>query len=139
MPIFGATFFLPIDESSGENDDSDLSKKFVYWLCIQCGEVYTTKEKFKCNHNSFIRIQKQEESEEREDQIPRCSTCSYQAPDPVREVIHGTDGPHAVIATTLYQELPESRKKILAFADGRQEAAFFAWYLENSYKDLLRP
>jgi len=57
--------------------------------------------------------------------------------DPVREVIHGTDGPHAVIATTLYQKLPEERRKVLAFADGRQEAAFFAWYLENSYKDIL--
>jgi hypothetical protein len=26
---------------------------------------------------------------------------------------------------------------VLAFADGRQEAAFFAWYLEESYKDIL--
>ncbi|HAR40687.1 MAG TPA: hypothetical protein DCR68_05000 [Coprothermobacter sp.] len=25
---------------------------------------------------------------------------------------------------------------MLAFADGRQEAAFFAWYLENSYNDI---
>ena len=45
----------------------------------------------------------------------------------VREIIHGTDGPHAVIATTLFRNLPERRRKILAFADGRQEAAFFAW------------
>jgi len=55
----------------------------------------------------------------------------------VREVTHGADGPNAVIATTLYQHLPEGRKKVLAFADGRQQAAFFAWYLEDSYKDIL--
>jgi hypothetical protein len=55
----------------------------------------------------------------------------------VREVVHGTDGPHAVIATTLYQTLPKDSRKVLAFADGRQEAAFFAWYLEDSYKDIL--
>jgi len=54
----------------------------------------------------------------------------------VREVVHGTDGPHAVIATTLHQNLPADRKKVLAFADGRQEAAFFAWYLEKSYEDI---
>src|SRR5581483_648527 len=68
-----------------------------------------------------------------------CGNCDYTAAgrDPVREVIHGTDGPHVVIATTLYQHLPEERKKMLAFADGRQEAAFFAWYLEDSYRDLL--
>ena len=88
-------------------------------------------------HNTNILLQKQAGAEEREDQIPRCAVCGYQAPDPVREVVHGTDGPHAVIATTLYQELPKARKKILAFADGRQEAAFFAWYLEDSYKHIL--
>ncbi|NQT84567.1 DUF1998 domain-containing protein [bacterium] len=71
--------------------------------------------------------------------MARCGVCGYNAAgrDPVREVIHGTDGPHAVVATTLYQKLPEKRKKVLAFADGRQKAAFFAWYLENSYKDIL--
>lgn len=42
-----------------------------------------------------------------------------------------------MIATTLYRELPENRRKVLAFADGRQEAAFFAWYLEHSYRDIL--
>lgn len=42
-----------------------------------------------------------------------------------------------MIATTLYQILPETRKKVLAFVDGRQEAAFFAWYLEDSYKNIL--
>jgi hypothetical protein len=42
-----------------------------------------------------------------------------------------------VIATTLHRNLPNERKKVLAFADGRQEAAFFAWYLQDSYKDIL--
>jgi len=42
-----------------------------------------------------------------------------------------------VIATTLYRALPKTRKKLLAFADGRQDAAFFAWYLEDSYRNIL--
>ncbi len=102
-----------------------------------CGEIRLHPKQLHCDHNAQILLQKQEGAEEREDQVPRCTVCAYQAPDPVREVVHGTDGPHAVIATTLYQNLPEARKKVLAFADGRQEAAFFAWYLEDSYKDIL--
>jgi len=30
-----------------------------------------------------------------------------------------------------------TERKCSAFADGRQEAAFFAWYLEDSYRDIL--
>ncbi|MFQ5600825.1 MAG: Zn-binding domain-containing protein [Candidatus Krumholzibacteriia bacterium] len=54
----------------------------------------------------------------------------------MRELTHGTDGPNAVIATTLHELLPEERRKVLAFADGRQEAAFFAWYMEDTYEAI---
>ena len=56
--------------------------------------------------------------------------------DPVREIVHGSDGPNAVIATALHELLPENGRKVLAFADSRQEAAFFAWYAEDSYRKL---
>lgn len=134
---FGATFFLPAGDQSADDEDTDGRDNESYRLCGRCGEIRRYPEELKCNHNAGILLQKQAGAEEREDQIPRCAVCGYQAPDPVREVVHGTDGPHAVIATTLYQNLPESRRKVLAFADGRQEAAFFAWYLEDSYKDIL--
>ncbi len=134
---FGATFFLPLDDLSGDGDDDDKRDTQGYKLCGRCGEIRRSTEQLRCGHGAAMLVQKQAGAEEREDQIPRCAVCGYQAPDPVREVVHGTDGPHAVIATTLYQELPEARRKVLAFADGRQEAAFFAWYLENSYRDIL--
>jgi hypothetical protein len=139
-PDFGATFFLPTDgQAAGDEDDEgeDQGSTENYRLCVRCGEIRRCPDQTKCNHGKSILLQRQAGAEEREDQIPRCAVCGYQAPDPVREVVHGTDGPHAVIATTLYQSLPESRRKVLAFADGRQEAAFFAWYLEDSYKDIL--
>jgi hypothetical protein len=140
---FGATFFRPIendkDEVDEEEDNGETNSRQVYQLCVQCGEVHPGK--LPCGHDHSIRVVKEESSpdEDRADQIARCSACGYNAAgrDPVREVVHGTDGPHAVIATTLFQILPEKQKKILAFADGRQEAAFFAWYLEDSYKDIL--
>ncbi|MEM3402607.1 MAG: DEAD/DEAH box helicase, partial [Candidatus Hadarchaeales archaeon] len=139
---FGATFLRPIEndeEASEDDEDGGTKGKAVFYLCIQCGEARRSRPT--CGHNRFIRVVKEDasEDEDRADQLAKCGACGYSAAgrDPVREVVHGTDGPHAVIATTLYQSLPEERKKVLAFADGRQEAAFFAWYLEDSYRDVL--
>lgn len=140
-PDFGATFFRPIENIVNEvNEDNETERK-IFRLCIECGvmvQVNRIQSELRCGHTNTILVEQQQEgAEEREDQVPKCGVCGYRGPDPVREVVHGTDGPHAVIATTLYQKLPEGRRKVLAFADGRQEAAFFAWYLENSYKDIL--
>lgn len=140
---FGATFFRPIendkDEGDKEEDNGETNREQVFQLCVQCGEVHPGRPQ--CGHDNLIRVIKEEppSDEDRADQMAKCGACGYNAAgrDPVREVVHGTDGPHAVIATTLYQALPEKRKKVLAFSDGRQEAAFFAWYLEDSYKDIL--
>jgi len=139
---FGATFLRPLEneEDASDADESNTDgHEQVFHLCIQCGEV--GRSKLKCGHANTLRVLKESspKDEDRADQMAQCGACGYNAAgrDPVREVVHGTDGPHAVIATTLYQSIPEGRKKILAFADGRQEAAFFAWYLEDSYKDIL--
>lgn len=139
---FGASFFLPVEDRALEGDDGDdeggnQRADTRYKLCCQCGEIRRASDQLRCGHETAIDLVKQGQAEEREDQIPRCGVCGYQGRDPVREVVHGTDGPHAVIATTLYEGLPETRRKVLAFADGRQEAAFFAWYLEESYKSIL--
>jgi len=139
---FGATFFLPVEDRPLEGDDGEdegdsQRRDTKYKLCCQCGEIRRASDQLRCGHGTSIDLVKQEQAEEKEDQIPRCGVCGYQGPDPVREVVHGTDGPHAVIATALYQELPPGRRKVLAFADGRQEAAFFAWYLEDSYRNIL--
>lgn len=140
---FGATFFRPIENDHNtcdeEEEDEETNSKRTFRLCIQCGEVHPIKPT--CGHDHLINVVREDsyQDEDKADQMARCGACGYNAAgrDPVREVVHGTDGPNAVIATTLYQTLPEKRKKVLAFADGRQEAAFFAWYLEDSYRDIL--
>ena len=140
---FGATFLRPIvgdGDETGEDEDNNSAGRKVFLLCVRCGEASQSKPT--CGHDpQFIRVVKGKnpKDEDRADQLAKCDACGYTAAgrDPVREVVHGTDGPHAVIATTLYRVLPEGRKKVLAFADGRQEAAFFAWYLETSYRDIL--
>lgn len=139
---FGATFFRPIESDDAEDEEQgnhEGGNRQTFHLCVRCGEL--RRDRTVCGHDDSIRVVKEEppaNDEDRADQIAKCGACAYGAGrDPVKEVVHGTDGPHAVIATTLYQKLPEGRKKVLAFADGRQEAAFFAWYLEDSYRGIL--
>jgi hypothetical protein len=50
------------------------------------------------------------------------------------------DAPTSVLVTSLYQNLKKENvkeKKILTFSDSRQDAAFFAPYLEFTYKRIL--
>jgi hypothetical protein len=144
---FGTDFYLPLEnEITGTNDshDDDSSELRMFRLCLRCAAMWpaNTAASSQCGHSDSIQVAMQEplttrKAEEKDtDKAPKCIVCGYRGADPVREVLHGTDGPHAVIATTLHQYLPKDRKKVLAFADGRQEAAFFAWYLQQSYKDI---
>ncbi|MCJ7584185.1 MAG: DEAD/DEAH box helicase [Anaerolineales bacterium] len=137
---FGVSFLRTLndDEDIINDEDETEDNRVIFQLCVQCGEASTDKPT--CGHENHIRVVRESSHEDdRADQLKRCGACGYNASghDPVREIIYGADGPHAVIATTLYQNLPEGRKKILAFADGRQQAAFFAWYLGNTYADIL--
>lgn len=136
-PDFGASFFRPVDpDDIGEDEDGEESSQDLL-LCTTCGELGS---RITCEHSTHVTVRRERAaSAERPDELAVCGACGYTASgrDPVREIIHGTDGPNAVIATTLFTRLPEDRRKILAFADGRQEAAFFAWYLQSSYEDIV--
>ena len=66
----------------------------------------------------------------------------------IRRFESGNDASVAVLVTALYPELPAPSadqagmpgggRKLLAFSDSRQQAAFFAPYLESSYGRLLQ-
>lgn len=130
-------FYRPLDGSPDEEPDNNNDRLASF--CTKCGKLSRRSANPKapsCGHGETLRLVFGEERESHEDQLRRCGRCSNRAPDPVREITHGTDGPNAVIATTLHQLLPESRRKVLAFADGRQEAAFFAWYLQDTYEAI---
>ncbi len=123
-PGFGVDYYLP-------TDDGDKL------LCRRCGAL--SKSTPGCDCGAAIRVTKCDSHEHNPDQLKQCAVCGYRrggVGDPVQEIVHGSDGPNTVVATALHELLPADRRKVLAFADSRQEAAFFAWYAEDSYKKL---
>ncbi len=124
---FGVNYYLP----KGDTEE------YTHYLCRKCGAL--SNRELKCNCRASIRVELCDSHPDRPDQLRKCGACNYRRGgigDPVQEIVHGSDGPNAVIATALHELLPENNRKVLAFADSRQEAAFFAWYAEDSYTKL---
>ncbi len=138
---FRVSYLRPValeDAADASPDDSDVEEQAVKAcrLCMRCGGLSrpaVEPVEPSCGHATSLRVIEQEVRKGQEDQALRCSACGYHGPDPVREVLHGNDGPNAVVATVLHRMLPEERRKVLAFADGRQEAAYFPVYLDETY------
>ncbi len=124
-PNFGLDYYLPTD--TGDEI-----------LCKNCGNL--GKFKLTCDCNASIAVKKCASHEQNPDQLIKCEICDYRRGgigDPVQEIVHGSDGPNSVIATALHELLHSAgRSKVLTFADSRQEAAFFAWYVEDSYQKI---
>ena len=121
---FGVDYYLPSEDGT-------------QLLCRRCGALSQSNPACDCGASIFVK--RCETHRDHADQLKQCETCGYQRGgigDPVQEIVHGSDGPNAVIATALHELLPEDGRKVLAFADSRQEAAFFAWYAEDSYQKL---
>src|SRR6266699_779084 len=124
----GAAFFLPVPDGF-ENEDTEAQP---CTLCLLCGNLAPGNGPNACGHGTVLALLREPQTDDQEDRIPRCRICRYLGTDPVREVVHGADGPHSVLATALTWDLPEDRRKVLAFADSRQSAAFFAWFLGDT-------
>ena len=126
---FGVDFFRPL--STDEPQASGLS------LCRRCGAI--GRGATGCGCGVEAAVQKCANRPGHPDQIKKCGSCEYArggVGDPVQEIVHGADGPNAVLATAVHELLPSASRRILAFADSRQDAAFFAWYAEDSYTTI---
>ena len=132
QPGFGVEYYRPLESNASAS----------HVLCRRCGSLSAAASAASgcnCGASAALHVAKCASHEDQPDQLKQCATCGYQrgsVGDPVQEIVHGSDGPNAVIATALHELLPETGRKLLAFADSRQEAAFFAWYAEDSYRKL---
>lgn len=81
--------------------------------------------------------------------VRRCMSCGTSRPGIVRRFESGNDAAVSVLSTALYEKLPPAEavaeadlpgggRKLLVFSDSRQQAAFFAPYLEDSHARVIR-
>ena len=151
---------------SGDYDEDDEDEN-AFHICAKCGAIKraSSVNGLQCGHgkeniNKIIRIKK---SGEYLHSCPCCHSVNGQR-SILRPYFLGSEAATAVIATALYNELPGEirhitkefvedpffgnsvvekeeaqivEKQFLAFSDNRQTAAFFATYLESTYRDSL--
>ena len=155
-------YFITDDRIENFEDEDD--KKEIFYLCIKCGGIVAEDEIHNlpcdCGIESYIKIVKAHNLKNG----ARCGNCGSGI---YKRLYLGNEAATSVLATALYEELPElkyeeeeqnnivsnifakavlkNKKKVvrkgrqfLAFSDSRQQAAKFACYMEKSYKDFLR-
>lgn len=152
------TVWLSLAEAIGEaidEDEVDLGGEDggaaaapKTYLCVTCGLMHTSKantcDNPDCRQSNVVEVEKIKTPEPRS-----CLQCGTNSPGILRRFQSGNDASVAVLSTALYQALPVSPdpatqglpgggRKLLAFSDSRQQAAFFAPYLESTYDRLLQ-
>ena len=120
-------------------------------LCTSCGQLSEEiNRSCKCGVSSAsltVTVAKPRSGQP----LRRCPACSGRTNAAmVLRFFTGHDAPVSVIATALYQHLPPELplsegaqgigegRKLLTFSDSRQEAAFFAPYLERTYSRTVQ-
>lgn len=131
------------DEDDGETLDSE--KWDVWSLCLQCGVVVPGRRPVPCGCNAqrtaYRFVGKQTER-------MVCGKCQTRSQSVVYRLLTGQDAPVSVLVTQLYSQLPPADdvemanqpgqgRKMLIFADSRQDAAFLAPYLERTGRNVL--
>ena len=134
-----------------ETLDGETAKVTLHseYLCIACGALSdgphgTCGEG--CPGRSLREVQR---LSSRGTVTERCLNCGARGKDTILPFRSSGEAAVAVVATALYQSLPEDSdprvadqpgggRKLLMFSDNRQTAAFFAPYLGNTYKGLFQ-
>ena len=156
-------YFLLADHTAGLDEDEvvatgeDLEAIVEdecepYTLCLGCGAIAPgigTNIECDCEPSVQKVILRRVDLEDKPE-LRRCVSCGARSNTGViYRFLTGRDAPVSVLATALYQTLPPSNeeevqdlpgqgRKLLAFSDSRQDAAFFAPYLERTYGQVLR-
>jgi ATP-dependent helicase YprA (DUF1998 family) len=121
---------LPENETMGQED---------WKVCVKCGSIWNSSEMFQdeCQFGKHKTLLLKEVTPKGET-LNKCYNCGLSTEGIVREFVFKKDAPTSVLATALFQNIQKTkRKKILAFSDSRQDAAFFAPYLNFTYKRIL--
>lgn len=148
------------DEDIAEEVDEEIHED-EYVLCAGCGTFSRTSlyDQVICDCvSSKKRLMKLFKVSDSGGKIKRCPSCGTRG-NVVYRFLTGQDAPASVLATALYQEIPEREiemqpksqedsgwedteikksRKLLIFSDSRQDAAYFAPYLGDiTYQPIL--
>jgi hypothetical protein len=144
---------LDEDEAVTTGEDLDAETEQIYepyTLCLTCGSIAPGRNVDTGCTCATSRITLYRVEQGKSPELRHCPACGARSNRGiVYRFLTGQDAPVSVLATALYQTLPESDdedmrelpgqgRKLLAFADSRQDAAFFAPYLERTYRQVLR-
>jgi hypothetical protein len=145
-----------VDEDEAVATEEDIEEtegddQAAYTLCFKCGAIEVGgKMMHDCGCPPEQRRVIYHADLQGKRELTRCLSCGSLSPSGiVFRFLTGQDAPVSVLATALYQTLPPANdsdmenlpgqgRKLLSFADSRQDAAFFAPYMERTYEQLLR-
>ena len=136
-----------IDEMDDEDDPQVVNMTpNLKWWCVSCSTIGASQS-CGCGQRSNIQIAEPlRPNKAGKLKCDRCGSPGERSPfGPILRPVSGVDALTSVITTAIYQNLPKdeghhgaANRKLLAFSDNRQDAAYFAPYLKSSYFDLLR-
>lgn len=132
-----AEYFLLEDEEDGDfTDDETETPPDEYIICAKCGTIRHKGDKNACDCMAEYGVKVTRAQKSKESGTVRCPACSY---GEFRRFYLGSEAATAVLATALYENMPsENIRQFLCFSDSRGDAAFFAPYMERTYRDFLR-
>lgn len=148
LRYFILTDYLPAPNEDELDDDAVDTDWDKHTLCIKCGQLVPDGEALNCACQDPVVVHKTDfdGTEQAKMYCRHCATRSRGGG--VYRFLTGQDAPVSVLATSLYSDLPRGNdemqdkpgqgRKMLIFADSRQDAAFFAPYLERTYRNILR-
>lgn len=132
-----AEYFLMKDDSDGFlTDDETEAEPDEYVLCAKCGTIRHTGDRNLCDCIKEYGVSVTKAAKSKESGKVRCPACTN---GELRRFYLGSEAATAVLATALYENMPRDEiRQFLCFSDSRGDAAFFAPYMERTYKDFLR-
>lgn len=153
--------YIENEDEIQENAD-EAPKGSTYLVCVNCGRIIEEGRNSNCDCESprYLRVIKANSDESG---VHKCKVCGAASTtgSVVRRFFLAEDAVSSVLVTALYNQMPNKvgtdlgtkdffaaaaevrrrrekvTKQLLVFSDNRQNAAYFATYLNRSYNDIL--
>ncbi|MFN9115458.1 MAG: hypothetical protein ACK5XN_35835, partial [Bacteroidota bacterium] len=147
-------FYVSDEEPAGihDGDTADNTPQIplakAFRLCVACGKLASANAQVGCDcqHATVVKVWKLEKQPDPDNplEIPLPKVCVHCGTRSTTSVVErfstGQDAPVSVLTAALYQKLPAmpndtsvgQGRRLIIFADSRQDAAFFAPYLERT-------